>query len=156
MREIQFNNKSNKLVTFASRWRRELLPESVAEGKKLSKFISENNKREAGPAKNYLKEQINAATDRKRVQSSNERKYFEIDKSTPKTSSLNERKSSLGSLKRKKQLRQGLKTAKQFAGKNKVLLGLAGAGALGVAGTKLIRKMRSDKGKKRGGYLSGR
>lgn len=44
-----------------------------------------------------------------------------------------------------------LKKAGRFVMKNKVGVGLGAAGALGAAGL-AIRKMRSDKGKKRGNY----
>lgn len=49
---------------------------------------------------------------------------------------------------------QKLREAGQFIMKNKVGTGLAAAGALGagIGATALIRKMRSDKGKKRGQY----
>lgn len=47
-----------------------------------------------------------------------------------------------------------LAKAGRFIGKNKVGVGLAAAGALGagIGATALMRKMRSDKGKKRGQY----
>lgn len=46
-----------------------------------------------------------------------------------------------------------LAKAGKFISKNKVGVGLAAAGALGAAGAGLaLRKMRSDKGKKRGNY----
>lgn len=47
---------------------------------------------------------------------------------------------------------QTLKKAGRFIKNNKVGVGLAAAGALGAAGYGIIRKMRSDKGKKRGKY----
>jgi hypothetical protein len=49
---------------------------------------------------------------------------------------------------------QALKQAGRFIGRNKVGVGLAAAGALGagIGATVLARKMRSDKGKKRGSY----
>lgn len=46
----------------------------------------------------------------------------------------------------------GLKKAGKFIKNNKVGVGLAAAGALGAAGYGVYRKMRSDKGKKRGQY----
>lgn len=46
----------------------------------------------------------------------------------------------------------GLKKAGKFIKNNKVGVGLAAAGALGAAGYGISRKMRSDKGKKRGQY----
>lgn len=45
---------------------------------------------------------------------------------------------------------QMLKNAGKFAKNNKVATGLAAAGALGAVGYGAYRKMRSDKGKKRG------
>ena len=55
---------------------------------------------------------------------------------------------------RKKATKTGvaLKNAGRFIKKNKVGLGLAGAGALGAVGYGIYRKMRSDKGRKRGQY----
>lgn len=48
--------------------------------------------------------------------------------------------------------RVALKQAGKFVKKNKVGVGLAAAGALGAVGYGVYRKMRSDKGKKRGNY----
>lgn len=45
-----------------------------------------------------------------------------------------------------------LKNAGRFIKKNKIGLGLAAAGALGAVGYGAYRKMRSDKGRKRGQY----
>lgn len=45
-----------------------------------------------------------------------------------------------------------LRKAGKFVKNNKVGVGLAGAGALGAVGYGVYRKMRSDKGKKRGSY----
>jgi hypothetical protein len=45
-----------------------------------------------------------------------------------------------------------LAKAGKFISKNKVGVGLAAAGALGAAGVAMARKMRSDKGRKRGNY----
>lgn len=45
-----------------------------------------------------------------------------------------------------------LAKAGSFIKKNKVGVGLAAAGALGAAGVGIARKMRADKGKKRGQY----
>lgn len=45
-----------------------------------------------------------------------------------------------------------LAKAGRFIANNKVGVGLAGAGALGAVGYGVYRKMRSDKGKKRGNY----
>jgi len=43
-----------------------------------------------------------------------------------------------------------LKKAGKFAMRNKIALGLGAAGALGAVGVGVARKMRSDKGRKRG------
>ena len=48
--------------------------------------------------------------------------------------------------------RVALKQAGRFVKNNKVATGLAAAGALGAVGYGVYRKMRSDKGKKRGNY----
>lgn len=48
--------------------------------------------------------------------------------------------------------RVALKQAGKFVKNNKVGVGLAAAGALGAVGYGVYRKMRSDKGKKRGNY----
>jgi len=48
--------------------------------------------------------------------------------------------------------KNSLSSAGKFIAKNKVGVGLAAAGALGAAGVAMARKMRSDKGKKRGQY----
>lgn len=55
---------------------------------------------------------------------------------------------------RKKATKMGraLKQIGRFAMKNKVGLGLAAAGGLGLAGVGIARKIRSDKGQKRGNY----
>lgn len=51
-----------------------------------------------------------------------------------------------------RQGRVALKKAGRFVKGNKVGVGLAAAGALGAVGYGVYRKMRSDKGKKRGNY----
>lgn len=61
-------------------------------------------------------------------------------------------RSGMNSNKLFRQGRVALKKAGRFAMKNKVGVGLAGAGALGAVGYGVYRKMRSDKGKKRGSY----
>jgi hypothetical protein len=84
----------------------------------------------------------------------NDMKRGESRSSTPPASKRIRAREGANSSKLFRRGRVALKQAGRFAMRNKVGTGLAAAGALGAVGLGIagVRKMRADKGKKRGSY----
>lgn len=135
-----------KLVTFASRWKKELQPSSIQDGKNISKIIAKEAK-ESG--NKFLSKRLNDSTiaRRQEIYSNAEEKFSgKQGKGSFKDFSERHKTSPVKSSKLKKLTR--------ILSKNKGKLALlAGAGTLGTIGYKMYRKARSDKNKKRGRYL---
>lgn len=143
MREIQFANNTTNLITFASRWKKELQSSSIRDGKNISKIIAKESK-ESG--NKFLTQKLNGSTIARKqeiYQNADEMFKDKQGKSSFKDFSERYKTSTVKSNKTKKLIR--------LLSKNKGKLGLAIAGvsALGGIGYGVARKMRSDKGKKR-------
>jgi hypothetical protein len=134
-----------RLITFASRWKKELQPSSIQDGKNISKIISKEAK-ESG--NKFLAKRLNDSSiaRKQEIYSNAEEKFSgKQGKSSFKGFSERYKASSPKSSKTKKLI--------NILSKNKGKLALlAGAGTLGTVGYKLYRKARSDKNKKRGKY----
>ena len=167
MYKIQFIGSLNQSAEFASKWREKLYPEQVAKGKLLSKEIAKNKDNFWGD-RQIIAEQNNLTKQKLKKEARQSRTNRNINKDSEVSENLDNKiyKSNKTSLSAKgqqklKELKSAYKKrkftanigkAKNFIGKNKLGIGAIGLATAGVLGYGLIKKMRSDKGKKRGFY----
>ena len=165
MREIQFANSTNNLITFASKWRKKLVPDEVRAGKNLAKQMSGTKDKYQFDKQidNLRNKSLNSKLEKKIFKSRNLSNFDEayINKSADGKASLNSRgKTMLGYGRERSETRKvikenlkekaaNIKNAKKLLGRRKVGLAIAGATAIGGIGYGIARKMRSDKGKRR-------
>ena len=149
----------NQNVEFASRWKRELVPEHIYWGNDAAKSISirggkiDNidkiifNKRNRETRK--IKEILNINKDS--IINDFDNKIYKSNKISLSAKGQ-EKLKKLKSAYKKRKFTANIGKAKKFISKNKLGLGAVGLATAGAIGYGLIRKMRSDKGKKRGFY----
>ena len=152
---------ANQNIEFASRWRRELAPREVAYGKlfqreyAVSKSKGHNSRLEADV--NEIRKDARRTREKYKINKNpldNPNLNTRIYKSN-KTSISGVGKEKLRQLKsayNKRKIKTNIVTAKRFLSNNKLKLGAVGLATAGVIGYGLYRKMRSDKGRKRGRY----
>lgn len=158
MYKISFIGNQN--IEFASKWRERLVPDQVQTGRNISKKIAtekinirdinisnlQDRASNSRRTNKVVKYDTDPLTTRPEIMRREDRANGKKGISNPGRAKLNQLKDS--AKKRKSILGKAVK----FIGKNKLGIGLAGAAALGGIGYGIARKMRSDKGKKRGFY----
>ena len=158
MYKISFIGNLNQSAEFASRWREKLVPDQVAAGKLVAKYQYEGDAPKLDALYNRVSKegrQIRTKLNIDKTPIISEDYNNRIYKSEGKQSISATGKEKLKELKtayKKRKFTANIGKAKNFIGKNKLGIGLAGATALGGIGYGITRKMRSDKGKKRGFY----
>ena len=135
-----------RLITFASRWKEKLQPSSIRSGKEISKIIAIESKKSGNK---FLTQKLNGSSiSRQKEIFSNANEMFDGKQGKETFKGFSERHKTPSSKNIK-----FLGKAKKFIGKNKLGLGVAGVVSLGAIGYGAMRKIRSDKNKKRGGYF---